>query len=383
MIASIVNLIRAFVQWIWRMVTQPWIRWTILGVIFFTTLVIAIATGVSFTTVYSGIIIFLFTFGVLSLWIKPLRGLVIFILVLWGLIYFGQNIIVDRIIPKVNSVLSSNFSNYEEWKETRKKLANNKLAESIISMKKEMLQSEIAKGTFGKLIENSVIYDDFGNPLAPFIILSKDQRVMSLGLESKKQISNSEGLAYVLIANQHGDFVKSRSGLIPIRKIKWGGETSTTEPQVKGKVVEGTHTVNLTFDKWDPKNLAWQKVVLPESFRGKLFWVMAEGIHYQPFSSRDKKLRYLKVNPSKGANPWNSYPAENRLPIKDKTKLCKLITQTTKGEVQFAGNLNDIPIRTDKEHIFVSLNMVQKNKKNWDTAHGEIKLVFIPVEATI
>lgn len=225
MLRSIVNLVRAFIQWIWRTISQPWIRNTIIGLAITITLVVLIASGYSFATVYPGMIGFLIIFGILSFWVAPLRGILIAILVAGALFYFGDEIIFDRIIPTVNNFISKNLSNFPQWKETRKELANNKLAEKTISAKKEIIDSETVKGTFGILTKDSVVYDEHGSVMKD-IRLKKDQRVMSLGLKSMAQAEDpkgggTEGMILVSIANKFGDFVQSRSGYIPIRKIQW------------------------------------------------------------------------------------------------------------------------------------------------------------------
>ncbi len=292
MIRSIVNLIRAFIQWIWRFITQPWIRFTIFGIIISVALIIVIATGTAFITVYSGIISLIFVFGILSIWIPVLRGFLVSTLIVGALFYFGNSIIIDKIVPTVNQKLSATFSNYKEWRETKKLLINNKLAGDTIQMKKEMMVSEVVKGTFGKIIEDSIIYDELGNPLVPAIKLLKGQRIMSLGLESKKQVDGSEGMAFVLIANSHGDFVKSRSGLVPIRKIEWEGQLKYPPPpsadDKKPTKKISSEIISISFSDTTDGVV---DIPVPEQFHDKDVVIIATGKISYPFLGGSKKIR--------------------------------------------------------------------------------------------
>lgn len=238
MFRSIFSFIGALIGYVWSFLRV--LRWpiTILAILGIT--VVFFLSGYAFKVVYDGIILFLIIFAIISLWIQPLRWVLLAVLVAGGIFYAYNILFLGLTLPYVNDVLSKNFPAYQELKETEKKLANNKLAERTISVKKEILGSEVTKGTFGIMLENSVVYDESGSVIQN-IQLKKGQKIMSLGIESEKQSDGSEGMAYVCIPNENGHFVKGVKVLVPIRMIKWesdknqdGGPT----PPAKWELVE-------------------------------------------------------------------------------------------------------------------------------------------------
>lgn len=230
MIRSFFALIGAFFGYIWSFIRI--IRWplTIMGI--FAIIIFLSLSGFAFKTVYDGIIPFLIIFFIISIWIQPLRWVLLAILFVGGIFYAYKVLFLGLALPYANDVLSRNLPAYQEWKETERKLSNNKLAERTIAAKKAIIDSEVTKGTFGIIIEESVAYDENGFIISDLKI-KKDQKIMSLGLGSKSQSEDpngigTEGMIYVLIANEYGDFVKSRSALVPIRKIEWESNKKKT-----------------------------------------------------------------------------------------------------------------------------------------------------------
>ena len=135
--------------------------------------------------------------------------------------------------------------------------------------------------------------------------------------------------------------------------------------------------ISLSFNKWTPDDLAWQKIKTPDELIGEPFHLYAKGIHYMPYEENGL-TKHLKVDPSRGAYPWVNYPVEALLPIKDKTNLCKLIIKTEHG-IQLAGKKSDPIIKTVKGFVWVSLNYIQNNPTAWETAYGQIDLRFVPL----
>jgi len=184
------------------------------------------------------------------------------VLVAGGIFYAYNILFLGLTLPYVNDVLSRNFPAYQAWKTTEKELANNKLAGKTISAKKEIIGSEVIKGTFGTLIEDSVAYDEYGSVISD-IQLKKEHQVMSLGLKSVAQNENpngigTEGMTLVSIANKYGDFVQSRSAYVPIRKIEWESnknQVNKPAPTDKWAVVEKkvVDFSKLKMEKFDHK----------------------------------------------------------------------------------------------------------------------------------
>lgn len=226
MTRSIINFFRAVFQWIWRRVSDPQVRQFLFGIASLIFIIGLIMTGVTFVTVYFGMLWLLIGFAVASVWLPPLRSWFFFVLVIAALVFFGEHIIVDRVIPAVESGISSVFPVYGEWKTTRIARGNNSMAQDIIDSKKVIASSEVIKGTFGKLNEKSALYDDNGDPISGATI-EADKEVMSMGLESKPQGQDSEGMLFIMVSNDHGDFVKGRIGYIPIRKVRWENQQPT------------------------------------------------------------------------------------------------------------------------------------------------------------
>lgn len=233
MTRSIINFLRAVVQWIWRRVSDPRVRQFILGIASLLFIIGLIMTGVTTVAIYFGMLWLLVGFGVASFWLPPLRSWFMLTLVVAALVFFGEHIIVDRVIPAVESGISSVFPVYGEWKDTRIARGNNTMAQDVIDSKKAITSSEVIKGTFGELTESSALYDDNGNPISG-VTVEVEKKVMSMGLESKPQGQDSEGMLYIMVSNDHGDFVKGRTGYIPIRKVRWENQqpnASTTGPK--------------------------------------------------------------------------------------------------------------------------------------------------------
>ncbi|EKE21410.1 MAG: hypothetical protein ACD_7C00253G0002 [uncultured bacterium] len=255
MIRTIFSFIGALVGYVWsflRIIRWPIAIVSVIGIIIFFSV-----TGYAFKVVYDGIIIFLLIFAVISLFVQPLRWVLLLILTAGGIFFAYNTIFLDKVMPYIEDGLSKNLPAYQEWKATEKQLANVKLAERTISAKKEMISSKVTKGTFGILVENSAAYDENGSIILS-IQLKKGQRIMSLGLGSRSQSEDpngigTEGMAYVLIANEYGDFVKSRSALVPIRKIEW-------ESNKKEEVKKSSNTPE------------WEKIAdCPIHFNGRVF----------------------------------------------------------------------------------------------------------------
>ncbi|MDX9913405.1 MAG: hypothetical protein RBS77_02400 [Candidatus Moranbacteria bacterium] len=228
--------------------------------LFLFVLAILILSEHSFSVVYSGIYASLVLVGIISIWVKQLRPVLRWILVGGAILYLGENIIVNKITPFVNNQITQHIPSYPEWRKTIWGLTDNEFGERTISMKKELMNSEINKGVFGIITENSPAYDEKGN-LIEGLSFKQGQKIMSLGLQSKPQIEGSEGMAYVLIANEYGDFVNSQSVLVPIRKIEW---ESIRENEIKNSSVKtfqretvGNFPVYLSdsaYNQWPGKN---------------------------------------------------------------------------------------------------------------------------------
>jgi len=121
--------------------------------------------------------------------------------------------------------------------------ATTHIADFKISTKNGLMKASMNKGIYGKLNEDSIVYDEFLRPLSPPVNLLKDQSVRSLGQKIRRQSDDSEGLALVQIANEYGDFVSSRTGLIPIRKIDWNSTSAESSDQSLGSASEKWETV--------------------------------------------------------------------------------------------------------------------------------------------
>lgn len=301
MIRTIFSFIGALIGYVWSFLRI--LRWPI---VIITTIVIITffsITGYAFKMVYDGIILFLIIFAIISLFIQPLRWILLLILTVGGIFFAYNTVFLNKVVPYVEDGLSKNLPAYQEWKDTKKSLANIKLAEKTISAKKEMVDSEVTKGTFGIITEDSVAYDENGS-IIPGLRLKKNQRIMSLGLGSKSQSEDpngigTEGMTYVLIANEYGDFVKSRSALVPIRKIEWesnrGKNTSSTVKtgwvEIENRIVDFSQIRMVTFGP----NQCMAEIPLPIK-------ISESGNYRMKFSGN---WEFLMSNGRWSVFPWN------------------------------------------------------------------------------
>ena len=236
MIRTIFSFIGALIGYIWSFISGPVTRIVVpimLGLFFLFCLIF----GISFVVIYKEIFLVLIALISLGIWIPVIRPVRNFLLVIWAIWFVIEVVAIGIVWPAIDNLLKNSNPAYAEMKHTVTDMFENRTEESIVSMKKEMMNSESVMGTFGEMKEDSPVYDESGT-IIPDIILKKGQKVMSLGTESKKQADGSEGMAYVSIPNEHGHFVKGVKALVPIRMIEWDSNQGKTSPTVKTGWVE-------------------------------------------------------------------------------------------------------------------------------------------------
>ncbi|MFA6184216.1 MAG: hypothetical protein WC682_03905 [Parcubacteria group bacterium] len=238
MFRTIFSFIGALIGYVWSFISGPTTR-IIIPVLLGGLFLFCIIFGFSFVVVYKEIFFVLFILITLGIWIPIIRPARNFLLAIWAVWFVFEVVFLGIVFPAIDNLVTRNNPAYAGFKKSSKELFVKRTEDSTISMKKEMMKSESNTGTFGEMKESSPAYDENGNIISD-LFLKKGQKVMSLGIESKKQNDGSEGMAYVLISNEHGHFVKSPKALVPIRMIEWGpnGKTFGWEKVIEKKVVD-------------------------------------------------------------------------------------------------------------------------------------------------
>lgn len=138
---------------------------------------------------------------------------------LWRVLVIGLFLsLLPLYYQQINTWLHVQFPALTEWQLTSQELANIKLQESSLSMKSAIRDSEVTIGTFGRIKEDGIAYDDFGAEIRGLI--RKNQPVKSMGKIKSQEKNGNEGLIQVMLP-RHGNFVGGDVVWVPIRNVTW------------------------------------------------------------------------------------------------------------------------------------------------------------------
>lgn len=242
-------------QGIWNAIRPAiWIIAILIGLMFLAwiplfVIVVAICTsmGSFWSGIFLGLLVLVCGFLFILKKIPGFRlvGTISYYLALILLIVFFWNFIFGWWSPGVQ----------ESWE----RLKENQKQELGDWMNETSTETEGKSGKIGRIdIDGLVGYSEDGMKTYP-IKKGKFARLVN-EYKGKKASKASEGLIWIMIENEHGDFVKGDIYLIPSRKINWDWQPKPPPETQKSPV--NVPAASAPSEKW---KLCWKK---PESYNG-------------------------------------------------------------------------------------------------------------------
>jgi len=275
--------------------------------------------------------------------VRPLMSILITIALL--------NVVVGLWSPAIKG-------SFDRW-------TGNKKGEIANSLNKSSLKSEPEMGKFARVIEDSQIYNQIGQPV---FFVQKGTTVLVKDLDGKKTDEGSEGKTKVMLPNRQGDFQQGNEGWIPTRKLDWNWQSKASSEETREEVKScQTQTppppptprwklytsFNFCPNRWNEKDLGWQAVATLEPGE---YMISASGEYGQMFCDK------------KGGNPRlipltaEGFPRSvNGTPLSEKGAY-SLIGRTADNGIFHIGRKTNFRV-FEKVDLDLSINTSQNSTK--------------------
>ena len=243
--------------------------------------------------------------------------------------------------------------------------AGNRVEEFSNKLNKSSLKSEPEMGKFARVIEDSQIYNQIGQPV---FFVQKGTTVLVKDLDGKKTDEGSEGKTKVMLPNRQGDFQQGNEGWIPTRKLDWNWQSKASSEETREEVKScQTQTppppptprwklytsFNFCPNRWNEKDLGWQAVATLEPGE---YMISASGEYGQMFCDK------------KGGNPRlipltaEGFPRSvNGTPLSEKGAY-SLIGRTADNGIFHIGRKTNFRV-FEKVDLDLSINTSQNSTK--------------------